>query len=136
MLRLSLSSYASRPCSASYTLLGLSGTFNATHNGWRMSFVGVQRLRNTTSASEASLHPAGSASLRPVSAALQRDTKMPDETIKQILMQRDSLSAEEADDQIAEAKEELMKRLESGDDPSDICEEFFGLEPDYLMELL
>jgi len=57
-------------------------------------------------------------------------------SIKQILMRRDNLTADEADEQIAEAKEELLQRLERGEPADDICEEFFGLEPDYLMELL
>lgn len=51
-------------------------------------------------------------------------------------MKRDKLTAEEADEQIAEAKEELRIRLEEGEMPFDICEELFGLEPDYLEELI
>ena len=60
------------------------------------------------------------------------------ETIKQVLMRRDGMSATEADEQIADAKEQLQEYLKDGDilAAEDICAEFFGLEPDYIMELL
>lgn len=59
------------------------------------------------------------------------------ETIKEILMRRDGMTAEDADELIQEAKDDLLERIEDGDDTAhDICEEYFGLEPDYLMELL
>lgn len=57
-------------------------------------------------------------------------------TIKQVLMDRDGLSEEEAEDIINSAREEALDRLATGEMPYDICEEFFGLEPDYLEELL
>lgn len=58
--------------------------------------------------------------------------------LKKVLMERDGISSEEADRQITEAKEALQEYLEDGDTESahDICQEFFGLEPDYLMDLL
>jgi hypothetical protein len=56
-------------------------------------------------------------------------------TIKQVLMERDKMSAEEADKLIAEAKQDLLDRLDEGEYPYNICEEWFGLEPDYLEEL-
>ncbi len=57
--------------------------------------------------------------------------------IKQVLMQRDGMSAADANDLIREAKEQLQEYLENGEEylAEDICAEFFGLEPDYLMEL-
>jgi len=60
------------------------------------------------------------------------------ETIKEVLMRRDDMSAEDADDLIAEAKEELECCLDDRDfDAADnVAADFFGLEPDYLMELL
>jgi len=58
------------------------------------------------------------------------------QSLKQTLMDRDNLTAEEADEQIAEAREEMLTRLEEGDMPFDICEEYFGLEPDYIMDLM
>jgi len=56
-------------------------------------------------------------------------------TIKQILIDRDGMSAEDADDLITEAKEDMYERLGLGEMPENICEEWFGLEPDYLFEL-
>lgn len=53
------------------------------------------------------------------------------ETIKQILIRRDGVTGEEADEMIAYAKE----RVESGDDPEEVLAEEFGLEPDYIFEL-
>ena len=58
------------------------------------------------------------------------------ETIKQVLMRRDGMSAEEADELIQEAKDDLDEQLRHGEYPFDICQEYFGLEPDYLDELL
>jgi len=59
------------------------------------------------------------------------------ETIKEVLMRRDKLTAEEADDCILEAQERLNEYL--NDDDMDgaynICAEMFGLEPDYIDEL-
>ena len=56
--------------------------------------------------------------------------------IKSVLMRRDGLSAEEADELIEEARKDLHDRLAAGGQPFDICEEHFGLEPDYIMELI
>lgn len=60
------------------------------------------------------------------------------ETIKQVLMRRDGMSANEADDLIADAREAFEEYLEAGHTnfAENICEEYFGLEPDYLEELL
>ncbi len=58
-------------------------------------------------------------------------------SIKAVLMKRDKMSTEEADDLIAEARAELEQRIAEGDSSADdICEEFFGLEPDYVWDLL
>jgi hypothetical protein len=61
-----------------------------------------------------------------------------DRTIKQILIERDGMTAEEADELIAQAKAKLEEYLEEGDFSGyeNICEEFFGLEPDFLDELM
>ena len=56
--------------------------------------------------------------------------------IKQILMERDGMTADEADDLIMDAKADMNERLADGEMPEDICEEWFGLEPDYLFELI
>ena len=60
------------------------------------------------------------------------------ETILRVLMRRDGMTKNEAQELIDEAKEQLQEYIEEGDHESahDICQEFFGLEPDYLMELL
>ena len=60
------------------------------------------------------------------------------ESIKEILMRRDDMTSEEADEIIAEAKNKLEEYLEAGDISSaeNICQEYFGLEPDYLDELI
>ena len=58
------------------------------------------------------------------------------ESIKQVLMRRDGISAEEANDLIDLAKDDLHSRLNSGEYPDEICAEWFGLEPDYIMELV
>ena len=57
-------------------------------------------------------------------------------TIKEILIERDGMTPEEADDLIAEAREDLMDRLGEGEMPFDICAEWFGLEPDFIEELI
>jgi len=60
------------------------------------------------------------------------------DTIKKTIMERDGISEAAADELIAEAKEALKEYLSEDDLESahDICQEFFGLEPDYLMELV
>ena len=57
-------------------------------------------------------------------------------TLKEILMERDGFNSEEADGTIALAQQELNDRLLVGELPMDICEELFGLECDYLVDLL
>ena len=61
---------------------------------------------------------------------------MPTESIKSILMRRDEMSPEDADDLINQAKADLGDRLSAGETPDDICNEWFGLEPDYIFELI
>jgi len=62
------------------------------------------------------------------------------ETIKAILMRRDDMSSEDADLLIEEAREDLMSRLEHDCDlinlDVEICMEYFGLEPDYIDQLI
>ncbi len=58
------------------------------------------------------------------------------ETIKEVLMRRDGLSEDEANYLIINATEDFHFRCELGENPNDICEEWFGLEPDYIMELM
>ena len=58
--------------------------------------------------------------------------------IKEILIERDGITELEALEIIAEAREALEQRISEGDlfGAEDICSEYFGLEPDYLDELL
>ncbi len=58
------------------------------------------------------------------------------DSIKKVLMERDEMSSKEADEAIECCRADLHDRLANGEMPHDICEEHFGLEPDYLMELL
>ena len=58
------------------------------------------------------------------------------QTIKEILMERDGIEDYEADSLIEDAREDLAERLEDGEMPMEICSEWFGLEPDYIEELL
>lgn len=53
-------------------------------------------------------------------------------------MTRDKLTSEEADERIEKAKELLHSYLANGQmtDAQNICEDEFGLEPDYLFELM
>jgi hypothetical protein len=57
-------------------------------------------------------------------------------SIAQALIERDGLTPEEAQEQVTAAKSELQDRLAEGEMPFDLCEELFGLEPDYLDELM
>lgn len=59
-------------------------------------------------------------------------------SIKETIMQRDELTSEEADSLIAEAKEALEESVMSGDLElaEEVIADYFGLEPDYLDELL
>ena len=56
--------------------------------------------------------------------------------IKEILMERDGMTAQAADALIQDAKDDLNGRLAEGELPDEICMEWFGLEPDYIMELI
>lgn len=58
------------------------------------------------------------------------------ETLKQVLMRRDGLTETEAETQIKEASQELTARIDAEELLDDFCEEYFGLEPDYLPDLL
>jgi len=60
-------------------------------------------------------------------------------SIKKVLMERDGYSSEEADEAIEDAKVELQDRLhdpETHDYPEDLCRDSFGLEEDYIFDLI
>ena len=54
------------------------------------------------------------------------------ESLKQVLMRRDGMTSDEADEAIAYAKELVA----DGMDPDEVLEDEFGLEPDYVWDLL
>lgn len=53
-------------------------------------------------------------------------------TLKQILCDRDGLSDEEA----AEVFNDAFDALDCGEDPEYVCADYFGVEPDFVAELL
>ena len=58
--------------------------------------------------------------------------------LKSVLMKRDNISSEEADELIKDARITLDHYIDTGDTEAahNICEEFFGLEPDYIFDLM
>ena len=52
--------------------------------------------------------------------------------LKKVLMQRDGMSSREADNAIDDAKQ----RVFDGEDPEEVLADEFGLEPDYIFDLL
>jgi uncharacterized protein YozE (UPF0346 family) len=60
------------------------------------------------------------------------------ESIKKILMERDGMSEEEANQLIKNAKKAFDEYLSFGDHEAayHICEEYFRLEPDYLFQIM
>jgi hypothetical protein len=60
------------------------------------------------------------------------------QSLKDVLMKRDGLTENEAMEEIEGAREELAYLLECGDmiGADTFMEDYFGLEPDYLIELL
>lgn len=53
-------------------------------------------------------------------------------TIEKVLIQRDNYSREEA----REALKDARQRVSEGEDPEEILYEEFGLEPDYIFDLI
>lgn len=54
------------------------------------------------------------------------------ESLKEVLMRRDQIDATEAQSLIDEAAAEVAE----GADPEEVLAEWFGLEPDYVFDLL
>ena len=54
------------------------------------------------------------------------------ETLKEVLMRRDEINSSEADEAIAEA----AQRVADGEDPEEVLSEEFGLELDYVFDLI
>lgn len=56
--------------------------------------------------------------------------------IADVLIKRDGYTREEAEQAVRDARNRLMNLIADGEYPFDFCEEEFGLEPDYLDELI
>lgn len=59
------------------------------------------------------------------------------ETIREVLMRRDEMTEEEAKELIADAREDWLDHYQDMDefpDPYEFLQEWFGLEPDYMMD--
>jgi hypothetical protein len=58
------------------------------------------------------------------------------ESIKSILIKRDGMDPADADDLISQAQKDFNELVENGDleEAENICYDWFGLEPDYLIE--
>jgi hypothetical protein len=59
-------------------------------------------------------------------------------TIKEVLIKRDGVTEKEAESLIEDAREALNNYLSEGDiaGAEEICAEYFGLESDYLFDLI
>jgi hypothetical protein len=58
------------------------------------------------------------------------------ESIKEVLISRDGMDPTDADDLIAQAQAEFDQHINNNelDLAENICQEWFGLEPDYVIE--
>lgn len=54
------------------------------------------------------------------------------ETIKEVLIRRDGMDPQDADELIWDAK----RAVAQGEDPEEVLADYFGLEPDWVFELL
>ena len=66
----------------------------------------------------------------------RKETQMSD--LKLVLMKRDEITSDEADDLINAAREELFELIDQGEteEAENIYENHFGLEADYVMDLM
>ena len=55
------------------------------------------------------------------------------ESLKEVLVRRDGMTSDEANEEIEFARN---LGLEEGEDPEDVLLDMFGLEPDYIFDLL
>jgi len=60
------------------------------------------------------------------------------ESIVDVLMRRDGMTREDEEQLVSDCKDDLYDSIENGDlmYAEDMCQSWFGLEPDYMMELL
>jgi len=57
-------------------------------------------------------------------------------SLKEVLKRKYNYNDQEAEEQIKFAENELLERLENNESPFNLMEELFGLEPDYLDEIM
>jgi len=60
------------------------------------------------------------------------------EKLVEVLIRRDNLTKEDAEERIEEVRDQLDQYIEERDiiATEEICDEFFGLEADYIFDLL
>jgi hypothetical protein len=63
-------------------------------------------------------------------------TVLPKSEIRDILISRDQLYEEEAEELILQSMVDFRSKLSDGENMDDFCQDWFGLEPDYLEELI
>lgn len=56
--------------------------------------------------------------------------------VVKILMKRDSISLEEAIEQVESCAEGILEAIESGEDPEEVILNELGLEPDYIFDII
>jgi hypothetical protein len=59
-------------------------------------------------------------------------------SIKEVLIARDNMTEKEAEDLIRRARNQMWHYLENGNFTAaqEVCGEYFGLEPDYIEQLI
>ncbi len=67
-----------------------------------------------------------------ITGGLNVKTKIRLTELHRVLMRRDGMTAEDVDEWIKAARQ----AVEDGEDPEDILQDEFGLEPDYVFDLL
>lgn len=58
------------------------------------------------------------------------------QSLVKVLMHVEKISREEAIAQKSEMRERLFEAMEEGEDPHEVIQDEYGLEPDYLDELI
>ena len=54
------------------------------------------------------------------------------ESLREVIMRRDDMTEAQADKAIAEAVQAVL----DGENPEEVLEDYFGLEPDYIFDIL
>ncbi|HNX38196.1 MAG TPA: hypothetical protein PKI15_07550 [Candidatus Cloacimonadota bacterium] len=70
---------------------------------------------------------------------MKEDARQSDKSLNELIttiILRDGLTVEEARQQYDDALEELRELIDDGEDVSDFCQDTFGLEADFLVQML